>query len=382
MKALRVLTGLHAGAQISLAPGSYRISGADDADLCISDWQIEPLTLTLGEDGVTRLYSAHGDEVVVADFVAVPFGDVVFCIGPQDGEWPTDLQLLAGLWKTASLVSDGDGDGGGDGHADRNGDRAASGAQPDAAGEPALPMADALPGATGVTDASGAARAAQPASAKPTPPAVHRRLNWRTAAIALGCAGAIVGLATVGAMLTVAQPSEAAYRRVDSDTLATELAGALQRAGFADLRVAARHDGVAVKGIVANADDSTRARRIMDQLARGKVQREYDVAQQVVDDIQQSLADTGARVSYDGHGVFRVSGTVHAMDAFRDRIASVRADLDDNVKRIDIDVKEARTPASDVEYTEVVATGGLRYIETPDGTKHLFAGAGSDRGNE
>ncbi|MGF6612968.1 type III secretion protein D [Paraburkholderia sp. WSM4175] len=366
MKALRVLTGLHAGAQISVAPGSYCIGGADDADICISDWQVEPITLTLGEDGVTRLYSVHGDEVLVADFVAVPFGDVVFCLGPQDGAWPSDLELLAGLWKTAALAAEG----------------TASEAQPEPepAAEPALHAADA-----GVADPATATHAAErnePADAKRAPRPAQGRRNWRTAAIALGCAGAIAGLAAAGAMLTAAQPSEAANRPVNSDLLATELGSALQRAGFADLQVAARRDGVAVKGIVANADDSARARRIMDQLARGNVRREYDVAQQDVDDIQQSLADTGAHVSYDGHGVFRVSGSVHAMDAFRDRIASVRADLDDNVKRIDIDVKEARMPASDVEYTEVVATGGLRYIETPDGTKHLFAGAAADRGND
>jgi type III secretion protein D len=371
MKALRVLTGLHAGAQISVAPGSYGIGGADDADICISDWQVEPITLTLGEDGVTRLYSMHGDEVLVADFVAVPFGDVVFCLGPQDGLWPSDLELLAGLWKTAALT------------AEEPASEAQPEPEPEPAAEPALHAADA-----GVADAAQAApaplaaEAAEPADARPTTRLAKGRLNWRTAAIALGCAGAIAGLAATGAMLTAAQPSEAANRPVNSDILATELGGALQRAGFADLQVAARRDGVAVKGIVANTDDSARARRIMDQLAHGNVRREYDVAQQDVDDIQQSLADTGARVSYDGHGVFRVSGSVHAMDAFRDRIASVRADLDDNVKRIDIDVKEERLPASDVEYTEVVATGGLRYIETPDGTKHLFAGAGADRGNE
>jgi type III secretion protein D len=46
-------------------------------------------------------------------------------------------------------------------------------------------------------------------------------------------------------------------------------------------------------------------------------------------------------------------------------------------------VNETRTPAPDVQYTEVVATGGLRYIETPDGTKHLFdSGPAKDHGND
>jgi type III secretion protein D len=111
----------------------------------------------------------------------------------------------------------------------------------------------------------------------------------------------------------------------------------------------------------------------MDSLAPGKARREYDVAQQDVDNIQQSLAGTGAAVSYAGHGVFRVSGNVQSMATFRTLIAGVRADLDGNVKRIDVDVKEAQAPVPDVEYTAVIATGALRYIETPDGTKHLFS---------
>lgn len=365
MKALRVLTGLHAGAQISLTAGSYRISGDEDADICISDWQVEPLVLVLGDDGVTRLYSENGDEVLIADFVAVPYGDVVFCVGPDGGVWPRDLELLAGLWKTATLATE-DVTGSADtGETAEAADRVTQAADPSAAAV----RHEAHPAGT----------AADADAATPAP----RRLGWRTAALAVTCTAAVIGLATTGAMLTGAQPSEAANVKVDNDVLSKELAAALRRAGFADLQVAPRGDGVAVEGIVTSGEDGAKAHRIMEALAPGKVRRDYDVAQQDVDDIQQSLADTGAQVSYSGDGVFRVSGSVHEMDTFRERIASIRADLDRNVKRIDIDVKEARTPTPDVEYTEVVATGGLRYIETPDGTKHLFdSSPAKDHGNE
>ncbi|MEJ0003119.1 MAG: HrpD5 family protein [Pararobbsia sp.] len=355
MKALRVLTGTHAGAQVQLTSGTYRVGGTEDADICISDWAVDEVTLVVGEDGVTRLRSSNGDEVLVADFVAVPFGDVVFCVGPDDAEWPRDLDLLAGLWKTAEPpVENGGSEAGG-----------AEGMQGDS-----LPAQDA-PAPGGVRPQS-TESAAQPAA---------RRMTWRTAAVALTCTAAIGVLTAAGVMFTSAQSSEAAIVKFDATSLATEVDTALHRAGLTDLQATPRDDTVAVQGIVSLADDSAKAQRIMNALAPGKVRREYDVAQQDLDNIQQSLAGTGATVSYTGHGVFRVSGTVQSMSTFRTLIAGVRADLNGNTKRIDIDVKEARMPVPDVEFTEVVATGGLRYIETPDGTKHLFESSKDDAGN-
>jgi type III secretion protein D len=280
---------------------------------------------------VTRLHSSNGDAVLVADFIAVPFGDVVFCVGPDDSAWPRDLDLLAGLWKTAE--------------------------------PPVQNSAD-----------SGAPAMATHAATAP------RRLGWRAAAVAIACTAAIGGLATAGIMLAGTQPSEAAYVTVDADALSKQVAAALHRAALDELRTATRDGRVVVSGIVSSAGDSVKARRIADDLTQGKVLKEYDVAQQDVDNIQQSLAGTGAQVSYTGNGVFRISGEVKSMAAFRERVAGVRADLDSNVVRVDIE--EAHSPIPDIEYTEVVATGGLRYIETPDGTKHLFDSASSkDNGN-
>ncbi|MEA3121805.1 MAG: type secretion protein [Paraburkholderia sp.] len=339
MKALRVLTGTHAGAQIRLAGGTYRIGAAEDADICVSDWQVDELTLIVGEDGVTRLRPGNGDELLVADFVAVPFGDVVFCVGPDDAQWPRDLDLLAGLWKTAEPAPQGDddGDGHGRGVVDFNVD---------------------------VDGDGGVRREATP-----------REMTWRTAAVALACTAVICALVTAGVMFAGTQPSEAASVKVDVNALSKQVTAALHRTGLADLSAAPRGAQVAVRGIVTSASDSEKARRIIDDLARGRASAQYDVADDDVDNIQQSLAGTGAEVSYSGHGVFRVSGNVRSMSTFRERVGEVRADLDSNVKRIDVDVKEAASPQPNVEYTEVVATGGLRYIQTPDGTKHLFEGA-------
>jgi type III secretion protein D len=355
MKALRLLTGIHAGAQVRLTSGSYRIGVAEDADICISDWAVDEIVLVLSEDGVARICSANGEEVLVADFVAVPFGDVVLCLGPNDGAWPRDLDLLACLWKTAE------------------------------AAEPA-PPADLMQRAE--SDTAVAAAPTLDDTNQATDPVGLRqelsrssKVHWRTAAVALTCTAAIGTIAVTGMMLAGSEQSEAASVRFAPEMLSKQLEQALHREGLGDLRAIADKHGVAVQGIVSTGNDSVKAQRVMDSLARGKARREYDIAQQDVDNIQQSFAGTGAAVHYAGHGVFTVTGNVQSMASFRVLVAGVRADLDSNVKRLDVDVKEAQPPVPDVDYTAVVATGALRYIETPDGTKHLFPSSNEEATN-
>ena len=336
MKALRVLTGTHAGAQIRLTVGTYLLSAGADADICISDWQVDTLALTLGEDGVTRVRLDGAEEVLIADFIAVPYGDVVFCVGPDDAHWPRDLDLLAGLWKTA---------------------------------EPDLPEEETV--------------AAEAADAQPeTLSAASRTKALRTAGVALACTALIGGLLTAGVMMAGAQSTEAATVRFDATELSKQMTEALHRAGLKELTAAPRGTNVVVSGIVANADGSDTARRIMDTLARGKTLREYDVAQQDIDNIQQSLGNAGARVEYKGDGVFRVTGTVQSLKKFQQLLADVKPDLDENVKRLDVDVKETRSPVPDIRYAEVVSVGSVHYIETPDGTKHLLDTTSSSKESE
>lgn len=355
MKALRVLTGIHAGAQIRLTVGSYRLGGAEDADICISDWQVGELVLTLGEDGVARLCLDGGEEVLVPDFVAVPYGDVVFCVGPDDVAWPRDLDLLAPLWQTA---------------------------------EPDAPAVQAEEHASAQGQQQKAAQQLEPelTDREPLLPLrpLPRAKALRTAGVALACTVLIVALSTAGVLMAGSQSTEAANVKFDPDATSRQLAEALHRAGLNELTVKPRGAQVVVRGIVRTADDSDSARRIMDQLARGKALREYDVAQQDAVNIQQSLGDTGAHVEYKGKGVFLVSGTVPSMKKFHALLANVKPDLDANIRRLDVDVKEALSTIPDVRYSEVVSVGGLRYIETPDGTKHLLdtGGDSTDPGNK
>ncbi|WP_133645794.1 HrpD5 family protein [Paraburkholderia flava] len=348
MKALRVLTGTHAGAQIRLTAGTYRLGADADADICLSDWQVETLEVTLGEEGVTRLRLGGAEEVLLADFVAVPYGDVVFCVGPDEGEWPRDLDLLAGLWKTA---------------------------------EPEVATVEVSADANVVDSAetTAAIEAAEGLHAQLDAPQASRRKAMRTAGVALVCTALVVGVLATGVMLAGSQSTEAAMVRFNSTTLSKQVTEALHRAGLVDLTASPRGNKVVVSGMVATGDESEAARRVMDDLAKGRSLREYDVAQQAVDNIQQSLGDIGARVDYKGHGVFRISGTVTSMRKFQQLLANVKPDLDSNVKRLDVDVKETRTPVPSIRYAAVVSVGNLHYIETPDGTKHLLDTTGTSK---
>ncbi|MGH8778305.1 HrpD5 family protein [Paraburkholderia sp.] len=349
MKALRVLTGTHAGAQIRLTAGTYRLGAQADADICLSDWQVETLEVTLGEEGVTRLRLGGAEEVLLADFVAVPYGDVVFCVGPDDADWPRDLDLLAGLWKTAEPAQP----------------------VPEADDETALDAEAAVAGA--VTEMSGATHA------QAAIPPESRRKAMRTAGFALVCTALVFGVLATGVMLAGSQSTEAAMVQFDSTALSKQVTEALHRAGLADLTAGPRGNKVVVSGMVASGDESEAARRIMDDLAKNRTLREYDVAQQAVDNIQESLGDIGARVEYKGYGVFRISGTVSSMKKFQQLLANVKPDLDSNVKRLDVDVKETRTPVPSIKYAAVVSVGNLHYIETPDGTKHLLDTTGTGK---
>ncbi len=116
MKQLRVLTGRHAGAQLRLTAPSYRIAADEQADIQIVDWPSEPLVLDIREEGqlvAIALESADtaaagpGAEALKAagrlfeDFIPRRFGDVVLCVGPEEGEWPADMLLLERLMKPA-----------------------------------------------------------------------------------------------------------------------------------------------------------------------------------------------------------------------------------------------------------------------------------------
>ena len=108
MKRLRILTGRHVGAFLDLAPGVHVVGAGSDCDVMVTDWTFAPVELTVAEDGVScRWYEGAevpaapdarpGNErrVALDDLAPREFDGIVLCVGPAEGAWPSDVELLS-----------------------------------------------------------------------------------------------------------------------------------------------------------------------------------------------------------------------------------------------------------------------------------------------
>lgn len=340
MKQLRILTGAHSGAQVRLVPGTYRLGADDGADICITDWTETSIRIELDDAGVARWTFAQSSQpahqvdtdgneraaagsdapavaepedtvTLVPDLVPLPFGEIVLCIGPEQAQWPADVDLLRMLW------------------------------------------------------------------VKPEEPALTQHGLQNPRAIGVALAGAMIAAVLVaGATLFGSKPRDAQAMQ-SPDTLATRIASALHAAGLADLQAVARGNTVVVQGMVATAAEDVAARGVFARVSpdQDKVLRQYDVGETDRRNLEDALAIDGAHVKYRGAGVFEVEGTVSSMTQFHTALARVKTDLDSNIKRIDVAVRERPAPIESAgDYTALIAIGDVRYVETPDGVKHLYPG--------
>ena len=320
MKQLRILTGSHAGAQIRLTPGEHRIGPEDDADICITDWHDPAIVLTLGTDGVLRWQQAPGTDAestvtLVPDLIPIPFGDVVLAAGPEDDSWPSDVDLLRMLWI-----------------------------------KPETPAA--------------------------FEPEAQGRNKRRIAAPLVGAligAGMIGALLITGAALFVGAPRDA-DAMPDPNTLTARIAAGLHSAGIGELDVAPRGAAVVVTGMVKNAAEDVAARAVFARVAtdQSHVLRHYDVAEEDCRSLKEALGVAAVQVAYLGGGAFEVSGAVPSLTVFQAALAHAKTDLDQNVKRIDVKVTELAHATPEAEYSAAMSVAGMRYVETPDGVKHLY----------
>jgi len=98
MRQLRVLTGAHAGVQLTLGEGNWRIGAHEPVDICLDDWDDAPMVIEVrpADAGalVTWRRSEAAQQRAWPDLQALRFGDVVLCIGPSSKPWPSDMALL------------------------------------------------------------------------------------------------------------------------------------------------------------------------------------------------------------------------------------------------------------------------------------------------
>lgn len=349
-KLLRILTGMHAGAELRIGAGFYRVGSDDDADIRISDWrgvdvqlavdgtglvsalrlELEPQTAAIADDDATagadaaapperrasedRPEAAAGGEpamdpgtVLLVDFVPMQFDDTVLCVGPPDTVWPSDLELLSTL----------------------------------------LTKPEERPRRRDTS---------------------NRR---KVVGIALGCTmlGSII---VIGSVLITMAVSHAAAPHDAADLLG-RVNRELSAAHLNELRARVQGSRVIVNGMVASPDEDAAARALLARVSPTAIFRQYDVAQIDVSNLEESLNTQGLQVKYAGRGVFDLGGTVANPADVNTRLARMRHELSPNIKQLRVQLTQSDDNAAPPEAFSVLMTSdGLRYAETPDGVKHIF----------
>lgn len=314
MKQLRVLTGRHAGVQLSLSASEYRISADEQADIQILDWQADALVIELKEDQVIAfaLESRHLSQPSAAaggvfeDFVPRRFGDVVLCVGDRDAVWPADMALLERLMRPVAA---------------------------------AVEAVGSLP--------------------KPR----------RAARLASACAAA--SLAAIGVFaVVVSRNVEAAKARVAPEPLLGQVWRVVSAGSFPGITARTVGDRVVVEGLLADSSAVLALGQALARFPADRIDRRFAAAPDVAQGIADALPVPGLSVTYRGGGVFAVGGRVTDLDKLRDAAKRVGADLAPLVRGIEVAATELPAPDR-VPVGAMLATDGLQYVQTRDGVKHL-----------
>jgi len=316
MKQLRVLTGRHAGAQLTLSAPTYRIAADEQADIQIVDWSSEPLVLDIREGGQVVAIALDSASTGAAasiealraagrlfeDFIPRRFGDVVLCVGPEGGDWPADMLLLERLMK---------------------------------------PQA--------------------PAGGRSRAPAVFSAVCVVTAVL-------VGGYTAYTAV--VAKNAMAAKARVPTEPLLAQVQHAVLPSAPPGLRVAALGDRVLVEGLLSNSAEVVALRELLSRFPSDQIEHRYAAANDVAQSISDALSSPELAVAYKGRGVFAITGRTTQPDKLRQTASRIAADLTPLVKSIDVVAAEAQAPDR-VPVEAMLSSDGLQYVQTRDGAKHL-----------
>ncbi len=310
-KRLRVLSGRHAGASLELAPGAHTIGPGHDTDITISDWTAPSLVVRVPErddpDGtVDDAHDAHGS-VDLRDLQPARFGDIVLCIGPLEGDWPTDVQLLARLFEP-----------------------------------PCVPL-----------------------------PATVQRPRRTAAYAASGGVAAVVACCLVAVMVQARphsppQAPERAAMASESARRALQQAGVrgLQvridaGAVCIDGMVETREQGRTALGAVAALALSVDLRP------------RFAVVEDVVESIRSSVGLPQAHITHVGGGVFSFEAESADLEATRAAVGRVAADLAPSVQRIDVALTRTETARRSISVLSSFSDGDVSIVQTKDGAKHF-----------
>jgi type III secretion protein D len=306
-----------------LAPGEHTVGANDDNEIAISDWTSPTHVLSVSPQGdVQARVVASGDtpsratsgapaplDVVCAlrELQPARFGDIVICVGPVEGDWPTDMELLARLFEPAA---------------------------------PAAPVQAVRP-----------QRAAAYAA---------------SAGVALAVASCLVAVIVQARPQESAHEPERGARAFEELRLAFDQlrlrglqihneGGAISVDGMVETRDQSRAAFRAIAEVGATAE----------------IRPRFAVAEDVAESIRSSAGLPAATVAYLGDGAFSVTAQVDDPESARAAISRVTADLGPAVKRIDAVLDRSETTQKNISVLSSFSDGGVTVIQTKNGAKYF-----------
>ncbi len=281
-------------------------------------WKYSPITLTIeeGSNVITLAANAAGLEpkaTTLEDFAPRRFDEIILCAGPDDNKaWPGDIVLLKRAMKSRRRK------------------------EPKTPGDRPAPQRKAV----GITAVAGS----------------------------IACTLLLGTFATL-----VTQTAHHAAAKVPPVPAQLRVLALLEREGYGNLRASEADRKVVVHGLVPGTVDVARVRATL-QRFDGEVVHRYAAASEIARTIGEALGDRMLNVSYEGHGVFLVRGSTQDVAGVRAAAQRIARDIGPLIQRVDVEVNEL-PPAQRVRADAMFRSGGLQYVQTADGTKHLFVSA-------
>ncbi|MCS0581891.1 hypothetical protein NX784_09830 [Massilia pinisoli] len=209
--------------------------------------------------------------------------------------------------------------------------------------------------------------AGEPVAAPAAPVPVRRWPPRRWLALGAVAVPATLLSTALLAMQPASAPAARGGMRLDIPAL---LAGI----GQGGLRVSQRDGMTVVQGVVATGADADAVRDLLRRTVPDHAVAHLAVVNDVLASIADSLHEPTLKAGYAGNGRFIVTGTTRDGATVQRRLAQLAADLGPAVARLDADVTEVRPGWSVADSDSALDAGGLRYVQSLDGSKH-FPGA-------
>lgn len=200
--------------------------------------------------------------------------------------------------------------------------------------------------------------------------------NGLTRWLALGAVA--VPAAMLSTALLAMQPARTTPAPPQLDSLRRQMPQLLAGIGQAGLQVSEQDGLIVVRGVVRNSADAAAVRNLLRRNAPDQAVAHLAIVNDVLASITESLREPTLNARYEGDGRFVVTGTTRDGAVVRKHLAQLAADLGPAVRQLDARVTEVRPGWSVADSDSALDAGGLRYVQSLDGSKHFPAPALAD----